>query len=324
MARSANLPRMQSKASMTWENGPRAHWTLSAPTRATSQVAAAPTPCESQQQQQEEEPVGPSLNRSPQASRQLTAASSIHGGWNAPAPHRVVALPKTPVVQSHYFSAALMAGLPRSQQGSIETIIPEGWETESLNTLPPVTMCMAGDIWPKEDHNSLPGLHRARPVTSSKDAHTSAHALALAQKSVGDVRGSPRSKGGSKVLDLQVQHQGRKLNHVECLTFDMASTVKELVGMQRKLCHELQEVKLLTAKTQQKFRSSYADLRSLQRSGVQPPPLASPPPYRSHYDAQFPVHWPTDSMPRIGSGQLENSWVEHTLDLVLGPWLQQC
>jgi len=185
---------------------------------------------------------------------------------------------------------------------------------------------MAGDDLPKEEHGSRPGSHPVRPVTSSED-QIMADALGLSQRSLGVVPGSPRdskvlgllgedwgqqlpkqhvrglalgsprgSQGDSKIFDQQVQDQGQQLKHVRSLTLDLASTVQELVDMQRNLGRELQEVKLQAALAQQEFRSC-AQIRPLQRSGVQPPPLQFAPPCdRSYYSSQLLANRPTNSM----------------------------
>lgn len=163
-----------------------------------------------------------------------------------------------------------------------------------------VTESMAGDNLPKEDHSSLPRFPPAPPVTSPSDErHNSAHALALGRRSVGEVRGSPRSLD-TGMEQQQKEDQGQQLEHVRSLTLDLATTVQELVEMQRKLGNELHEVKLQVTNNShdlEEFRSSYAQSRSLQRSSVRPPPLASAPPsYPSDYDAQFQAHRAANSM----------------------------
>lgn len=225
---------------------------------------------------------------------------------------------------------AVQAGLPQSRQGSshtvipealgsIHTIIPEGLGSnhtiipEGLNSepwssvaaplfpvkklFPPrefqfhktvqtpiavgdcVTETMAGDDLPTEEHSLLPGFPRARPVTRGE----------FGRRSVWEAGSSPRSQGSH--LDQQLQDQGQQLQHVRGMTLDLVSTVQELVEMQRKLGHELREVKLQAVQAQQEFRSSYAQISSLQRSGMQPPQLESSlPSYRSN------GHMPTNSM----------------------------
>jgi len=138
---------------------------------------------------------------------------------------------------------------------------------------------MAGERLPREYHSSLPRFPPAPPATSSsEERYQGAHALAFGRRSVGEVRSCPQNQEDYQVPEQQqVQEQGQQLEHVRSLTLDLASTVQELVEMQRKLGHDLQEVKLQVSHNShdlEEFRSSYARINSLQRSGVRPPPLA--------------------------------------------------
>jgi len=242
-----------------------------------------------------------------------------------PAPHKVVAAPNaaaSPMVQPRRFSMALPPGLPR--QGSWQTAAPEGLKAESWSSFvarlpspvnmlfPPMefqfhkTDSVAGDDMPREDHRSLPRLPAAPPVTtSSEDRHNGTLALALGRRSVGEVRISPRSQdwedGSQALLDRQQaqEDQGQQLEHIRSLALDLASTVQELCEMQRKMGHELQEVRLQVNHNShdlEEFRSSFAQPSGMQRSGAQPPPLALAPPSSSHYETQSPAHQPTNSM----------------------------
>merc|ERR1719210_3323511 len=161
---------------------------------------------------------------------------------------------------------------------------------------------------PKEDHSSLPRFPIAPPVTSSsEDRHKSTDALAFGRRSVGEVRTTPRCQDGSQILDKQQvqEDQGQQLEHIRSLALDLTSTVQQLCKMQRKLGHELQEVKLQVnhnSENLEEFRSSFEQTSGSQRSGARPSWLASAP-HHSHHDAHFPVQQQTNSM--VSSPQLD-------------------
>lgn len=283
--------------------------------------------------------VRPSVHLSHPTSRSH-ASFPTAGDSLQPVPPKVVGTcwPKavaSPMLQSRYISAAPPATLPR--QGSRQNSLPEGLKTEPwggfvaplpspVNALfPPmefqfhrtagasVTKSMWGDELPKEEHSTLPRLPAPPPVTSSSDdRHHSAHALAIGRRGIGEVRSSPRSQENSQIRDnQQVQEDSsQQLEHIRSLAIDLASTVQQLCDMQRKMGHELHDVKLQVnhnSSDLEEVRSSFAQLRGLQRSGARPPPLASAPPsypaYPAPDDAEVLGHPPTNSM--VSSPQLD-------------------
>jgi len=154
-----------------------------------------------------------------------------------------------------------------------------------------VTSSMEGDNLPKDDHPQLPRFPPACPVTFGDRHNYYAHARALSLRSAG-------SEAGAQIRgQQQVQDPGEQLEHVRSMALDLASTVHELVEMQRLLSHQLQEVKLQAAQSQQQLRSSSAQIMSSQKS---PPIVAGAP---LSYDAQVSVQRPSTSS--VSSPQLD-------------------